>query len=308
MVTWGLPIGHTLVVGDTPAFSSDLKVDNVLVPLDGSALALRAVATGLQLADRFGAQLHTISVAKDREESERLRSLVPASLRHLPGDKSVRIVIGDDPADAIVGRAGELESCVVCITSNGRGRLDGAIMGSVARSVMQQSNAPTVALGPSADNPGWSPPPRSWPKPLSVPRMIACVDGTEESEQVLPVATAWAGKLGMSLTILTVVDDSAESTPRDEGTSSDGPLSEPATYVASLVERWSDVLSDIDGEVVRDPISPASGVRNHLSRRPAGLVALTTHGRSGMQRVRFGAQAANIVRASVVPCLVTPVG
>lgn len=64
---------------------------------------------------------------------------------------------------------------------------------------------------------------------------------------------------------------------------------------------------DADGEIVRDPLGPASGVRAHLGQRPAGLVAVTTHARSGIQRVVLGAAAAGIVHASVAPCLVAPV-
>src|SRR5207244_7813305 len=60
---------------------------------------------------------------------------------------------------------------------------------------------------PSADNPGWSRRPRGWPEPLSVRRIVACVDGSGPSEQVLPLAAAWARALGMSMTILTVIED-----------------------------------------------------------------------------------------------------
>lgn len=60
-------------------------------------------------------------------------------------------------------------------------------------------------------------------------------------------------------------------------------------------------------QVSRDPIGPASGLRVHLDQRPAGLVALTTHARSGVQRALLGAAAASIIHASVAPCLVAPV-
>ena len=41
-------------------------------------------------------------------------------------------------------------------------QIGGRAVGSVARSVLQRAVAPVIALGPSADNPGWSPRPRSW--------------------------------------------------------------------------------------------------------------------------------------------------
>lgn len=284
-----------------------VQVDHVLVPLDGTDFALRAMRTAIELARMFDAQLHTFSLAVSQEESERLVATIPASLRRYPGGKHVRVEVGGDPAEAIARRAKELGSSVVCLTTRSRGRFDGAVMGSVARSVIERSGVPTIALGPIADNSGWSPPPRSWPKPISVPRLVACVDGTQTSEEILPVAVGWSLALGMSLTILTVVDDNPAGWS-DERQSRFGPNAEPDSYLDALVKLWGEVHPAIDGEVVRDPISPARGVKDHLGKRPAGLVALTTHARSGMNRVRFGARAAAIVRTSVVPCLVAPVG
>lgn len=294
-------------MGDREALPKDLQVDRVLVPLDGSDFALRALPTALELANQFNAELHTISLATNSEHLEQLSGSIPASLRKFPGEKHVRVQIGSDPAEAIVRRADELGSCLVCLTTHGRGRLSGAVLGSVARSVIHGWKGPTIALGPQAENPGWSPPPKRWLKPLSVRRIVACVDGTEASEEVLPVATQWALALGMSLTILTVIGDGPEPMRQEEQWSRYGPQAEPETYIESLVERWKDVLPATDGEVLRDPIGPATGLRIHLGQRPAGLVALTTHGRSGMQRVRFGATAAKIVRSCVAPCLVAPV-
>ena len=277
-----------------------LTVRNVLVPLDGSELALQALPTARVLAGRFGAGLHSISVAGSDADATRLRSLAAAALGVDIGDDRALVVNSGDAAEVIARRADELDSCVVCLSTHGRGRLGGALVGSVARSVLQRSSSPIVALGPSADHPGWTPRPRRWPEPLSVPRLVACVDGSQSSEQVLPMAATWASALGMSMTIVTVAEDAPGPTRRY------GPDGDAERYLDALVERWRGAASDIDGAVIRDPIGPASGLRAHLDQRPAGLVALTTHARSGMKRALLGAVAASIVHASVAPCLVAP--
>jgi nucleotide-binding universal stress UspA family protein len=281
---------------------TDVRVDHVLV----SEFALQALPTARALAERFRAELHTISAANVEDGAERLRALAAAALGVAVRDAHVSVQIDVEPADAITRRAAELDACLVCLTTHGRGRLHGALVGSVARSVLQRSNGPIVALGPVADNPGWSPRPRSWPEPLSIPRIVACVDGSDRSEQVLPLASSWARALRMSLTILTVVDDAPEPL-RPESTRTRYGAATPERYIESLVERWRDAVPNLDGEVVRDPLGPARGIWAHLDQRPAGLVALTTHARSGMQRAVVGAHAASIVHASVAPCLVAPV-
>jgi nucleotide-binding universal stress UspA family protein len=294
------------MTADGDLASTALQVRHVLVPLDGSELALQALPTARVLAQRFGADLQTISVAGGEDRAERLRALASAALGVDSGDDSAFVVAGGDPARHIADRARELDSCVVCMSTHGRGRLSGAVVGSVARSVFQRLVEPMVALGPSADNPGWSPPPRDWPEPLSIPRIVVCVDGSATSEQVLPIASAWAGALGMSMTLLTVTED-APPPIRPGRETRYGPHEDAKAYLDALLEEWRGSFADVDGAVLRDPLGPASGVRAHLDRRPAGLVALTTHARSGLQRALLGANAANIVHASSAPCLVAPV-
>jgi nucleotide-binding universal stress UspA family protein len=248
-----------------------LRYDSVLVPLDGSEAAERAMRTADVLAERFGANLDTITVFDGSDRVERRR---------------------DPVAAAVARRHAELPSPLVAMATHGRGRLAGALLGSVARAVLQRTGAPLIVLGPQADNPGWSPRPRSWPAPLSIPRVVACVDTTDAAEQILPVALEWSGALDASLTILTVTDGDARSVRQGQ--------------IEALVERWGGAGVDVDGHVQVDPIGVAEGVRAHLAQRPAGLVALVSHGRDGLERVRLGATAAGIVRASVVPVLVAP--
>ena len=288
--------------------SNPRPVRHVLVPVDGSELALQAMPTARVLAARFGAELQTVSVATRDEDPDHLRALAAAALGVDASATSVCVTSGVDPAEAIAARARELEDCVVCMSSHGRGRLHGALVGSVARSVLLGSAEPMVVLGPSADNPGWSPRPRSWPEPLSTPRIVACVDGSDGSEQVLPVAASWAALLEMSLTIVTVIGDEPSSIGAESTNTTYGSHANAASYLDALATHWRrEVNLDVDSEVLRSPIGPASGIRAYLAGRPAGLIAVTTHARSGLDRARLGAQAANIVHASIVPCLVAPV-
>lgn len=295
------------MTADESSVATELGVKHVLVPLDGSEFALQAMPTARVLATRFGADLQTVSVAGADDDAERLRLQATAALGVGSGDDRVFVATSGAPAEVIAGRSQELGSCLVCLTTHGRGRLHGAVIGSVARSVLQRLAEPVVALGPSADNPGWSPRPRSWPAPLSVPRVVACVDASETSEQVLPLAAAWARALQMSLTILTVIEDAPPPIRPERQASRYGSHVDAGSYVDALVGTWACSLPGTDGEVVRDPISPASGLRAYLDQQPAGLVAVTTHARSGLQRALLGATAASMVHASVAPCLVAPV-
>ena len=289
---------------DSP-IPAETDVRHVLVPLDGSEFSLAAMPTGRALAERFGAELHTISVVEEGDEADRLAALGSAVLGASTGDERARVVRGGGVTDGILARAEELGGCVVCLSTHGRGRLSGAVIGSVARELVQRSPQPVVALGPVGDLPNWTRTPR-WPPPLSESRMVACVDGSPTSESVLPVAAGWARALGMSLTILTVTEDAPPPMRPERRTSPYGESADAADYVDDLARRWKATVPDVDGRVLRDPIGPAGALRAHLDEEPAGLVALTSHARAGLQRVLLGAAAASIVHISPAPCLVVP--
>jgi nucleotide-binding universal stress UspA family protein len=290
---------------EKPALA-ELEVRHVLVPLDGSELSLQAMPTARELARRLGADVQTVSVV-GAEDADRVRILASAAVGAEMGEDRVFVVRDGEPAEVIARRARELGSCVVCMSTHGRGRLRGAVIGSVARSVLERSEGPVVALGPMADNPGWTPRPWDWPEPLSVPRIVACVDGSDAAEQVLPLAATWAQALNMSMTIVTMIEDAPPPERPERLKSRYGSHADAESYIDALAQEWGTGPCDVDGLVVRDPLGPASGLRAHLEERPAGLVAVTTHARSGWRRALLGAGAASIVRASVAPCLVAPV-
>jgi nucleotide-binding universal stress UspA family protein len=111
----------------------------------------------------------------------------------------------------------------------------------------------------------------------------------------------------MSLTILTVAEPVLPALrPDRRPVRQYGPDGDPDEYVTGLAERWREAAPGVSSLVAYDPISPAQGVRSHLDKEPAGLVAVTTHARSGWQRLLLGAVAASIVQVSVAPVLVVP--
>lgn len=280
-----------------------LDVRHVLVPLDGSDFSARALPTAQALAARLQADVHAVTVTAP-DDAQQIRGRAAAALGVSAEDARISVMIGTNPAEAIARRAADLGSSIVTMSTHGRGRLSGALIGSVARSLLRRSPDPIIAVGPRADEPGWIPRPRGWPQPLSIPRIVACVDGTSTSEQVLPVAARWATVLGMSLTILTVIEEEPAPLRPERRPSRYGPHPDAAAYIGSLVEEWGDRAPAVRGEVVRDPIGPASAIRTYLSQQPAGLVAVTTHARSGLDRAVLGATAAGIVNASTAPTLV----
>lgn len=280
---------------------------NVLVPLDGSDLAAGALPTATALAKRLGAVVQTIGVAGPDLGTDELRRATADALGIGPDEPRIYVVTWDDVPAAIDARAAELDPCLVCMSTHGRGRVAGTVMGSVARDVIERGRAPVVVVGPRVADPdpsGAVPP----PAPFESDRLVACVDGTPASEQVLPLAADWARALDLRLTALTVAEPCPP--PNRIGAAwrrHHGPDTDVDEYLEALADRWAREAPGLATEVVYDPIGPAEGLKAHLAEHPAGLVAVASHLRTGLDRMVFGAAAADIVHVATAPTLIVPI-
>lgn len=288
----------------SPRRAGDPVYRTVLVPLDGSHFAEGALPTARALAARFGATVHTVSVGSEFE-LDRMRSEAAHALDTEPDDPRIHVEVDTDVAGAVHRCASQLDSCLVCLSTHGRGRLAGTVIGSAARDIIERGREPIVVAGPSVADP--DPDDRTATPPFQVDHLVACVDGTPASEQGLPVAAAWARALGMKLTIVTVAEPSPP--PVRIGAPwrrHHGPNEDADEYLRRLGEPWSLEVPGLDTSVVYDPISAESGMKDYLASHPTGLIAVTTHLRDRLPHLVFGSAAADIVHTSTAPALVVP--
>lgn len=139
----GRPAGY-LTAGVQPA----PMFDTVLIATDGSESAAGAVEGGTDLADRFDAGLHALSVvddADDEEEETRLREAL-ASIAARADRPVVTAVRHGTPADCILGYAEEADADVVVVGTRGRHGPGKYHLGSVAEAVVRRSPAPVLTV------------------------------------------------------------------------------------------------------------------------------------------------------------------
>jgi nucleotide-binding universal stress UspA family protein len=277
----------------------------ILVPLDGSHLADGALPTARALAARFGATIHTVTVTVSDFELQRIRAEAAHALGTDPDDPRIHVEVDTDFAAAVHRCAAQLESCLICLSTHGRGRIAGIVIGSTARDIIERSNQPVVVAGPYVVDPDTES--ETAIRPLGVDHLVVCVDGTPASELGLPVAAAWANALAMKLTLVTV----AEPCPPPVRIGAPwrrhhGPNEDADEYVRRLGEQWALAAPGLDTFVVYDPISAAAGMEDYLAAHPTGLVAVTSHLHRRFAHAVFGSRAADIVRTSTAPALVIP--
>lgn len=280
---------------------SGLPVQALIVPLDGSELSAAAARTAGRLAPGLNAAVHLVSVVSTHEEADTSRRQFDALAEAISGSSREIVMTDehtpsvDEVALAILQSASGARS-VVCMGSHGRGRSAG-ILGSVATEVTARARHPVAVVGPAFSL-------RTWRFEAPV---VACIDGTLQSEATIPIALEWAHALGVPLWVVTVAEPIPAPLPGRPWRRMHGPDEDANRYMATVVERHRDDRVPIDGTVVYDPVSVAGGLVDHLATHPASLVTVATHARRGGPRLVFGSAAADIVHRVPMPVLSIPI-
>jgi nucleotide-binding universal stress UspA family protein len=272
----------------------------MVVPLDGSSAAERALPSAAWFADRLGARLCLLSAVPDeREAPAREARLGAVRVGHERPPRAV--VVDRDPARAIHRLLEQEPTAVVCMASSGRGR-SAALVASVPTAVVSRAQDPAILVGPSiGDFAEWL------ERPLLPQWVIACVDDSPASAELLPIAVRWARWLDEPLVVTTV----AETVPPgiEEGVPVRrrfGPDGDADAFLERLVEPLRADGLDVTTHALYDPVGPALRMLTYLREHPAALVLVRSHARRGVSRLVFGDVAATIVHGSPAPVLVVP--
>jgi nucleotide-binding universal stress UspA family protein len=280
---------------EAPGPAATLACRTVLVPLDGSPLSERALGPAGWLADRTGAELHVVAAGVGRDELWWYQRYVEKVAAEHPGTTAHR---SDDPdvARGVREMAEAVGPAVVCAATHGRGRA-AAVTGSTFLAFLRASPDPVLAVGPQA----------SVPARAGAP-LVVCLDGSPASETILRTAGGWARRLGLHLTVLTVASAGVHPIGPDvaTGRTAFGPT-DPAAYTEDVLRHPDLAGLSVDTDVLWDPTSAQNAILDRLARRPATLVAVASHARTGLARLVLGSVAGAIVHGSPVPVLVQPV-
>jgi nucleotide-binding universal stress UspA family protein len=140
-------------------------------------------------------------------------------------------------------------------------------------------------------------------------KILVCLDGSKLAEQIVPYVTEQAAQFGSSLVLFQVVSLSA--IPAPTGIES-VPMAVPDTMLRDAEVAAMDYLSGLatplrerglKAQCVTMIGHPAETIVSYAEENKFDLVALATHGRSGLKRMVFGSVADYVVRKSGLPIL-----
>ncbi len=259
-------------------------VQRLIVPVDGSHESWRAIRIAVALARKCDAPIDVVEVVLSEADRDDAARRVTGGVDDLDYDDveiAAHVELGGESVAAALADVLERhpESTIV-MSSHGRGR-SAALLGSVTEDLLQREYGPVVVVGPHANG-----------TKLDGPLLVT-VDGSDLSEMALPLAGAWAIELGVTPWVIEVNEPSQVSSEH---------LVE-SSYVARLARHVTEQTRHQTEFEVLHGKDPHVEVAEYATSVGASLIVATTHGRTGLSRLRIGSTAANFVRLAPCPVL-----
>jgi nucleotide-binding universal stress UspA family protein len=130
----------------------DVRIKRVLVPQDGSSLALRCLEFLIDLPNAKDLEYVLVEIVATKELRVDAESRLKQSAAWLRvrGVNSVELVVAEatDAAAAIVGVASDVHPDIIAMSTRGASGLGRLILGSVAEGVVRRSELPILLLTP----------------------------------------------------------------------------------------------------------------------------------------------------------------
>lgn len=303
-------------------------IQRVLVPLDGSDLAAQVLPHVRVLSTLFEARVTFMRATPDEPPNDDVGpgpdflSFAAADLAST-GIATDTLVVQGRPAEAILDAAAKQAVDLIAMCTHGRGGIRRFVLGSVAANLIGNTTMPLLLVrGKQAaldDVPTQT---------IEYRKILVPLDGSPLAASVLPLVGEIAAKTGATVVLLRAMPEPNEEAATTNsiqmlrsmtGVKTEGADSAtPDPYAAQLEREREGAQSSLDlaaADLQRSGIkvetvvefgAAAETILRVASSQDIDLVAMGTHGRSGLQRFLLGSVADRIVRYCDAPVLLMP--
>jgi nucleotide-binding universal stress UspA family protein len=287
--------------------------NKILVPLDGSALAERALAPAVNLAERDDAELVLLRVlvlekmlvpdthvpggynllwpdqslteartAAEHYLRDQRRGCVSADVR-----AQLQVVEGG-VAETIVDVAADRQADLIVMSSHGYSGVTRWMLGSIAERVLHSAACPVLVM-------------RS-PRPLQ--HVLIPLDGSDLSERALEPALSLAAGLEARVTLLRAVPivsraekDRLDALERGLGDRLESEMHQQAeTYLHTMLANYPTPGVTAQTAVVFEPAAEA--ILHYAETHAVDLIAMSTHGHTGLRRWVYGSVTEKVLHST----------
>jgi nucleotide-binding universal stress UspA family protein len=293
-------------------------LNNILVPLDGSALSEAALPHAQALAKRTGAALTLVRAAhrsaspladaaidtqRAVAEAEEYLESLSTKLSSQGFNVQTGVPFGGSAAAWIVEEISLRQADLVVMATHDRIGPDRWVHGSVAEAVVHRGDAPVMLIRATDQ-------PQANHVSDAQPALIVPLDGSELAEAVLPLAADLARQIGASVVLLAVIPRPGQLVAAEGGivtyVSADHARieTEAEAYLEACVGRVG-CGGSVSVETLVRLGEPAIEIAATAQERSAAAVVMATHGRTGLVRSILGSVAGGVLHRSTTPVVLT---
>ena len=296
------------------------SVGKILVTLDGSQTAEAVLPYARLLASRLSVPVELVTVIDlaelvrnvsaaqslfldqlaEEETRSRREYLESIAVSFSQGQASCRILKGNSES-AIIELAAHDPSALIAMATHGRSGLNRWLLGSVAEKVLRGSSNPLLLVRASVATPATTDAP--------IKSILVPLDGSELAETVLPAVADLAKKLAVGVVLFQAYNIPYGFYDVGGGFTIDlnRLLAQTETDVQQYLEEKSDMLKKAgvcDVTIASRQGYGADEIIKFAGTSADRLIAICSHGRSGVRRWALGSVTETVVRHGNNPMLI----
>jgi nucleotide-binding universal stress UspA family protein len=227
------------------------------------------------------------------------------------------VSVGNDPAEEILRRVREQSFDLIAMATHDRNLLGQAIRGSATNQVVRSASAPVLVVTPENIEMPWDEMPGE--RRVTITSILVPLDGSPFAEAVLPYVEYLSQRLSLEVVLVRVVQvgvrdarlpysgggvPTAPDTAEVHLEAEQAAEEEANRYLKQVADSLGSKGLRVRWELLRGvPGTSVSGLAQEL---PNNIIALASHGRSGLARWVQGSVAEDLIRTSGDPVLVIP--
>lgn len=280
--------------------------ERILVPLDGSELAEGALPYAAGIAKGMRSEVVLITVCAPCDGLQHpLRVYVDKKAEEFSssGVRASSLVVRGDAASEILNSAEKNRIGLIVISAHGLSGVSRWSLGSIANKVVQESHIPTLLIKSSESETA------SADKELR--SILVSLDGSHFAEAIIPYVEVLAQGMDSEVALLRVVEP--VKLPRLDSYGHWVDLEKYEKDISAEAEKEAKrYLSEKERGLQRKgvkvtstslPGNPPQTILQYAEDNSVSLIALSTHGLSGVTRWAYGSVASRIIEGSSRPVL-----
>jgi nucleotide-binding universal stress UspA family protein len=279
----------------------------IVVPLDGSDLAELALPYAEELANAFKSEIILLHASEPSEEHYRhMHQLyieeVAQRLREHVRNVSAVVITGK-PADEIISYVEKNDVGLVIITSHGRSGIMSWATGSIASKLLQGIELPLLLVRAAR-------PKRKAQKKIMLNRILLPLDGSEAGEAAVAYVGELMSRLESEVTLFGVISSGQHirtvggldyiSYPEEELAIL---KKEAEEYLDGVYRRLKRRKGSVRVNIEVGAYDIGQEILRFAGKKRVNLIAISSHGHSGIEKWVFGSIANKVVLNSKVPVL-----